>query len=503
MAGKVMKINEGNALYVKEHFGFDPFQYAGECARIEAISREQGDLSPQHCMDPRTGKQTVSGVSRAAPGLAKTSVAMKERQRQYLADDLEKCRWDFDRRSHCDRLDDPNGWEEILRVCDGVVVTPEHAGMDYEGDGGDMMVNMPVTALDYAKIYRVSAQVCAPALAVTWVDVVACNGNGCRSCGPATGCRFAAVSTLLAAGSPYLKIFEVVGRTITLTATHELTEWTVDGANAVLCLSDYVFIVSDGEALPILRSRDGGATRVALAGNADMAAHPPRAIEALGLGLILVGGEDGYIYMSTDQGDSFSTVSAGAATTQNINKIKICTEDPSVVYAVGASNALIKSEDGGYTWYALTGPSAGDALIDIEVYNALDILIINDDAELWQSEDGGETFTQQSDLEGISVTPVGVGIAACGCTVGTGFVVEADSVTSFVPARGMRVFRNVNSGSHWREIQGSPLAVAVGNYPRAVACCNENLALVVGGNGTDEGFYALISNGYGFDADCV
>jgi len=61
----------------------------------------------------------------------------------------------------------------------------------------------------------------------------------------------------------------------------------------------------------------------------------------------------------------------------------------------------------------------------------------------------------------------------------------------------------VNSGSNWREIQGSPLDVAVDNYPKAIACCNENLALVVGGNGTDEGFYALISNGYAFDADCV
>lgn len=494
MPGKVMKTISGQTVYVRNHFGFDPFEWLGPCSRIEAISREQGDLNPTFCIDPRSGKQIVSGVTRSAPGLASTTVAMKERQLQFIADELESCAHDFDRHTACKDLDDPLSWEEILRLCFGVVTTPEHGGTEFDGDEEDMIVSMPVTALNYFKIYRVSVEITEPSEPVSWVDVDVCHGDLCATdCGPGEYCKFAAVSTIEAAGSPYLKIIEFDANGAVTYTTYELTEWTADGANAVLCLGSYVFIVSDGEALPILRSRDGGATRVALDGNTDMVANPPTCIDGIDLSQIVMGGENGYVYASYDGGDSWVTVSAGTATTEDISRIMICREDPTIIYAIGANNALIKSENGGRLWYALTGPSAGDGLTALDVYNAFDVRVGNDDGELWETEDGGESWTQAS------APIVGAGaeirdITHCGCRVS--FLAQADtSVTSFAQDTEQRLYRNVKEGSYWELPTGGELAVpAEGHEPYAVACCqNGNQGVIVGGDGTIDGFIGIIS----------
>ena len=494
MPGSIMKTTTGQTVYARNHFGFDPFEWLGPCARIEAISREQGDLSATHCIDPRSGQIVVSGVTRSAPGLVSTTIAMKERQMQFIADQLEACAHDFDRHTACKDMDNPLAWDEILRVCGGVVTTPEHGGTEYEGDEEDMIVSMPVSALDYHKIYRVSVEVTEPTEAVSWVDVDVCHGDLCAgACGPGEFCTFATVSTLEAAGSPWLKKLTFDANGAVTTTTYELTEWTTDGANAVLCLGDYVFIVSDGEALPLLRSRDGGATRTAIAGNADFVGNPPTCIDGIDLSQLIIGGENGYIYASYDGGDTWVTVSAGTATVEDLTRIMICRDDPTVVYAIGANNAFVKSENGGRNWVAVTGPSAGDGLTALDVYNAYDVRVGNDDGELWETEDGGDTWTQSSAPE-VGTGAVIRDITHCGCRVS--FLALADtSVVSFGVDTEQRLYRNVKEGSYWEIPTGGELAVpARGNTPQAVACCqNGNQGVLVGGNGTDDGFIAIIN----------
>lgn len=493
MAGRVLQSNEGHTVYARPSWGFDPFEWLGECSRLDSISAEQGDLSPQHCIDPRTGRTYVRGTTRANPGLVTSSMISKARLRNFMIDNIRACAHDFDMHIACKNLDDPEGWEEIVRLCRGVIVTPELSGFDPTADGKDRLATDPITALAWHKIYRVNVEIYEPSEAVSWIDVDTCHGDICGGlfCGPFEGERFAAVSTLESGLSPYLKVVDfdrAQNRTIT---TYQLTEWTTDGANAVLCLGDYIFIVSDGEALPILRSKDGGATRVALAGNADMAGNPPTCIDGVNLAQLIIGGQNGYIYISYDQGSTWQTASAGVATVENINKVMISRDDPSVVYAVGANNALIKSEDGGRHWFALTGPSPTDNLTALDVYSPYDVRVGNDDGELWETDDGGETWAQSTQPV-VTAGAVIRDITHCGCRVS--YMALADTtVVSFAADTEQRLYRNVKEGTHWETPNGGELAVpSAGLEPYAVACSDSgNLALLVGGNNTDDGFWAF------------
>ena len=71
-----------------------------------------------------------------------------------------------------------------------------------------------------------------------------------------------------------------------------------------------------------------------------------------------------------------------------------------VGYAVGDNNAFVYTTNGGQTWTAGTGPSAGDNLVSCDVNYAGHLYVTNDDAELWRTTDGGDTWELMLDLAG-------------------------------------------------------------------------------------------------------
>jgi len=325
---------------------------------------------------------------------------------------------------------------------------------------------------------------------VSIVAVTSLNGEGCaKGCAEAEQCAFAIVSTKGDEASPLLYVNQSGGQHNAWTAL-SLATWTSGSPTDVFGVNSFIMIVNGSETLPLARSQDSGATASYLSGHADMAANAPYAGDLISPDFMVVVGANGYVWMSTDYGTTWTTVDSGGATTQNLTKVQICRQNSAIVYAIGASNAFIKSENGGYTWFALTGPSPTDSLTAIEITNENDLLVGNDDGELWESSDGGSTWTKQADLPSLPAAASLNAISCCSCgpvdKAGVCYAVVEDTAAS-----AHVVYRNAGYGSaQWEIEQGfSALTMA----PEDIVCCENNRALVVGGDGDDEGFTGLIS----------
>lgn len=489
--GNVVKLNS-NVVYAKDAISFDPFVWAGECAYLGDITKPKKGRNPTYCQDARNGGIQITGTSQTLQGLPTTSLTIKEVIKDALASDLEDCLWHFDRRTYYCDYDQWNKWEKIRRICLGGATERTDNGSSIDADDVDGMTSLAVTGTDVSNIYHVAiaVQTAIDSILAPWLDVDVCHGERCKSkCGSDNECVIATVSALVAGGSPYLAVNTRGGHQSYWTS-YALTEWTTDDAIAVLCLGDFLLIASEATVdSQFLRSYDRGVTRTELTGNTDMATNPVTCLDAINQAFVVAGGQNGYLYGSTDNADSWETLEAGAATTEDINKVLIVADDPSIIYAIGDNNAMLKSENGGGSFFAITGPSVGDNLTSIYALNENHILVGNDDGELWQTEDGASTWTLQSTWPGLTPgagTTVVRDIAGCGCGVLWAIVADT-SVTSFSTDTEQRLYRNVDGGASGRwylEENGDMDGILNGHEPYAVACCGPNRAVVVGGDAT-------------------
>jgi hypothetical protein len=161
----------------------------------------------------------------------------------------------------------------------------------------------------------------------------------------------------------------------------------------------------------------------------------------------------------------------------------IARDNPQVIYAIGESSALVKTINGGQNWFTQPGPGVlADNLKALWVKDQFHVLIINDDAEVWETSDGGETWAQQDDLPDLQGdAPVGRDMMGCGC----------DGLWAIIGHSGAgadttyhRIYRNVDGGASGRWYVPTEVQQPT-HQPRGIACCDINTAIVVGGYTTD------------------
>lgn len=317
---------------------------------------------------------------------------------------------------------------------------------------------------------------------VALVDVSACRPAGCPSdCDPQEDCVAVAISTKEAAGSPYMA-YNLHGGDLDQWLFRELTEWNTDGS-AIHCMGSYVIALSETEKA-ILISDDLGATRVEIDSTdvTDWVAFPPVQVDGVDQTFLVICGVGGYIYGSYDGGRSWDTLSAGLATINRLTRIMIARQNHRVIYAIGENGTVVKTMNGGFTWYDLVGPLdlyALDTLTALWVASPNRVLVGTDTGFIYQTEDGGENWSVQAPLDGMPVQSIIKDIVGCGC--GGLFTITEHEV-----AANHLIWRNVDGGASGRWYL--PEAVKGGLYklpsqvPEAVACCDINRAIVVGGN---------------------
>jgi len=324
------------------------------------------------------------------------------------------------------------------------------------------------------------------------LDIDVCHPARCPTgCDPQQDCKLAAVSSILSgpAGAPTPYLFtNLAGGDLDQWVSTSLTEWTTGNADFVLCMSDFLIVGSLAE-FAILRSDDFGVTRQPIVQTSDPtpvvwgAANMPRQIDGIDQYYILMCGDSGYMYRSTDAGRTWYTVSAATATVQDLDRVMIARDNPQVAYAIGASNAFIKTENGGRTWLDVGGPSAGDALLGLWVKNAHHVLVLNDDGELWETVDGAESWTMQIDPDGMPATLTYGDIVGCGCD--EYYMVATDGTE-------LLIYRNVYGGaSGFWYTRGTEHWEVLADDPTCIACCGPNRAVAAGGVAAAGWFYLL------------
>jgi photosystem II stability/assembly factor-like uncharacterized protein len=184
--------------------------------------------------------------------------------------------------------------------------------------------------------------------------------------------------------------------------------------------------------------------------------------------------DQGAIYFSDDAAESWTE--QATSNTNGLNYVNFVDENHGV--AVGDSNTLITTSDGGEHWDVTDGPSAGDSLMCVEMIDEQRWWVGDDDgAGLNFTLDGGDnwtaraftvpTMTSEDTVNDIMFWDEYVGFAVVTCTSGTG-------------DRGA-MMRTFDGGYTWETFlidtdydSDSPAG------PYAVWACNPNLAYSVG-----------------------
>ncbi len=481
MTGDALGMTDGH-VYLKQRDTFDPYVWGGQCMRID----EQTVALAKRSV---TTRQAVGGgverhqIRADPPGPSTFSLIMKRIQANYFKTMIMTCSWNVDHRIHCEgeSRDSWNKWTEITRACNGGADERRMSGSGWEDTTGDALVTVPMTAMETVDIYRTAGEAAEDIEeAVTIVDVDVCHPARCPTgCNQQQDCRVAGITTVENGVDPLFYLNVAGGKLDEWTST-PITAWT-SSANFVLCLGTFLVGGNTSETA-IVRSDDWGVTQVEVdqTAVADWAANAPTQIDGIDRTYILICGNNGYIYRSTDAARTWETMDAGEATTDNLTRIMIARDNPQVAYAVGENAAIIKTENGGRTWVNLATTPAAGTIFGLYVKNQYSVIIVDAAADIFTTDDGGETWSaKQADPDGWPATITHCDIDACGCDEYV-MIATDDSVN--------RVYRNVDGGAdglwyyrrteHWE---------ALPDIPWAVACCDSSRFVAVGGDGATPG----------------
>lgn len=181
----------------------------------------------------------------------------------------------------------------------------------------------------------------------------------------------------------------------------------------------------------------------------------------------------GYIYMSSDLGDTWTLQDSGTVT-DNLNGIVMYNLETG--YAVGDANAFLYTVNGS-DWYARTGPFDGVNLLSVAVNDKGDVFVGATDGNLYRSEDGGQNWLQTDGVTAGAWRQFGIGsidwIAFDEETRYFGFLIYNP------PTGAGTVYRSINGGATWR----APATGQVGQWNSGLNSghiCDQNHAFVVG-----------------------
>jgi photosystem II stability/assembly factor-like uncharacterized protein len=397
---------------------------------------------------------------------------------------------DHDLQVHMGDCTDPQdfnrGWTKILTLTAARPTSwgTTDMGALMPGERASVMEEVPFTGETIYEILQIAFGAKAAAQIVQEViDVVICDRVTCGSCGiPSDGCSIIFALTLSNAGSPGLAaeiIFTDDGGA-TFDDTNITTLSPSENPNAFACIGVNLVVISeDSESLHYAPIADilAGVETWAEVTTGFVATKGPLAMISLSPRHTWIVGEGGYVYFTDDPTAGVEVQDAGSATAQDLNAIHGIDTDNLV--AVGASNAVILTRDGGATWTAITGPDAGVVLTSVWMHGTDEWFIGTAGGKLWYTQDAGDTWTQK--------TFPGSGAGAVRDIKFSSAAVGYMSHDTATPAG--RILRTVSGGNSWYVAPEGNTAIPANDKINALAVCEDNVNLVWGGglgdNATD------------------
>lgn len=404
----------------------------------------------------------------------------------------------FDVQAHFGKCRNPSdfnqGWEKV-GIWERARVK-QWAAKDFGALGSDERKESEETAdLDAKNFYEVVrltfAEQAAAAVTREIISIDVCDAVTCGDCGPSSdGCQVVLATQVGAAATPG------ASPAVIYTFNGGLT-WAGVNITSLLgneppsdseCLGTYFVVTSlVDEDLHYARVSDillGAPNWVAVT-TGFVFGKGPNAIVSAGPSATWLAANGGYIYFTPDPTQGVVAQEVGGQTVQNLTDIDAV--DTLNVVAVGASNTVMQTDNGGSAWRLITGPAAGQTLTSVKMVDA-NIWLIGATtglvATLWVTYNQGVTWSQ--------VTLPAVGARVDDIKFPTKTV---GYLSLRVTGARSLVLRSIDGGRSWYVLPEGPGQIPNNTRVNQLAVCTDPNIVFGGGlsSGGSDGFIVKAS----------
>lgn len=399
-------------LFIQLRAGDAP-EYLG-CTDLAAIAEPAGDQGLILCRDGSGDFKTV-GQTQGAPGPVTTSVKTLVFPESNILDRIRKCPVNlFALQSTCGKINSFTSWKK------GAIV--HHARVNSRSLENIVMREADdptMETLDFSgwnPVYRVrdvtvSRQSIAENVELT--AIAACSDEVCAGdCGPAGepgDSMF--LGGVAPAGSPTdradIWCTEDAGNNWTNlpgAAAHPFVAGQDIGAVGCFWIDKtttrWIAVRASvaGEPLKIAYSDNAGAswTLVTIGAINTEGAAGAGALFVIDREHLWIATTEGNVYFSDDSGITWA-LQADAATAGGGNSLNaIAFADPDNGWAVGDTDTIIATTDGGDSWGAVVSPTSGDDVLTVAAFSKFRAIIGSDGGDLFQTWDAGVNWTAKA-----------------------------------------------------------------------------------------------------------
>lgn len=467
-------------------------------ARAGAPTNDRGDVTIIRNPSPnRYGAFDVVGKQKGAPGNPELPLMVRystDYSRMLKAANKD-C--DHDIQVHigyCQNPQDFNrGWDKIV-VLEGASITSWRAGeLGALSPDERAVINeeVPFAGEELYEILKLAfAQKAGTEVTREVTAVVICDSPTCGLCGlPSDGCQvvFAAQKSS-GGGSPglYATLIYTKNGGATWAADTITTFTSAQDPTDAVCVGVNIVII-DGAAAElhykaisdIVNGVAGSWTEVTTGFSAS---GLPRRLWAASPSDVWFVGTGGYIYHSSDIASGVSVQDAGVATSQQLNDVHGI--DALNVIAVGNSNAVVVTANGGETWRAVTGPAVGVNLNAVYMVDDLRWFVGTAGGRLYYTTDGGNTWVEKA----FPGSGSGVIYDIDFSTPTVGYMSHSNSTPNG------RLLRTIDGGNSWYVLPEGSGSIPTNSRLNRIAACTEDANTVYGGGlstGGTDGFLVL------------
>ena len=384
-------------------------QYKG-LARAGGADWAQGDLTPVYApSDERYDAFDVVDTVRGSPGLPTIPIEFRKEMTLSEALRLTQLGCPLSIQIHFGQCKDPRdsngGWSDghVLVLPNASITnwsTTDLGALDSD-QRESVVETLQVTAETLYQIKPIApAQQAASLITDEVIDVAICDAITCGECGlPSDGAQVMFALIADSSGSPGLpaKVVYTSDGGATWAESPITSLGLSEAPSAMACMGQYLVVVSNASishhyiAIEDLLAGLGGWTEVT---DGYVAAGAPNAIAVANPNLAYIVGDGGYVYRLTDPTAGPTAVSSGDITTENLNDVAAVGDDFAI--AVGDSNAVLVTLNGGDNWSAVTGPAAGVNLNAVFAHTEQVIWIVTAGGEAYYSLNQGSDWTAKA-----------------------------------------------------------------------------------------------------------
>lgn len=468
----------------------NPPRYQG-LWRAGAIAEQQGDINLIRVpSSSKRGSFDVINKYTGEPGNPQLDIVA--RFTMDLSDLLRivKKQCDVDIQIHFGECGNPQdykeGWEKvaILENARGNNYTTDQLGALSPDETNMVNETVPFEGEKYYEVKKLGiAQQAATEVTREVVDIAICDSPSCGACGiPSDGTSVVFALMKSGGGSPGILA------TVLYTKNGGAT-W---GASTVstLAIGETVRAIDCvGQNTVVLAPTSGG---LQYADSSDLAnglnptwvevttgfsaSGGPRAIYSANPSYTWIVGAGGYIYFTDDPTNGVSIQDSGSATAQDLNAVDgISILD---LVAVGNSNAVVYTSNGGSTWSSVTGPAVGVNLTSVAMRSRSEWMVGTAGGKLYYTRDKGVNWTEKSFPGNGAGTVTDIKFV----TNSVGYLTHTNATPSG------RLLRTINGGYSWYVLPEGSSALPANAGLNAISVNMDPNVVFVGGvatGGTD------------------